>query len=213
NSDPVTFTGTIDFAEDESVQISGKTAAAGNRTLPFYSLTESYMPKALPATGISKTAVLQSAFLINKASEIDHKGLHLEIPAISVSTDLVSVTLNEKDEWDVAGLTHQAGILSNSALPGMGTTLIAGHNHLNESEAGPFLMLHRLVKNDRIIITDASGRFLFYRVYANELREPTDSQTIYQSATPGSLVLFTCEEEMPEGGYAYRRVVYAEPLQ
>ena len=78
---------------------------------------------------------------------------------------------------------------------------------------GPFLMLWQLENNDRIFITDDDGEFLMYSVYANELINPTDSELIYQKAIPGSLVLLTCEDEMPEGGYAYRRAVFAEPLQ
>ena len=52
-----------------------------------------------------------------------------------------------------------------------------------------------------------------FRVYDNILVAPEDSAVLYQAAIPGSLVLLTCESELPEGGYAFRRLVFAEPLQ
>lgn len=74
-------------------------------------------------------------------------------------------------------------------------------------------MLQYLGMKDRIFVTDTKGKFLSFSVYENELLAPDDGELLYQKAIPGSLVLVTCENELPEGGYAFRRVVYAEPLQ
>jgi LPXTG-site transpeptidase (sortase) family protein len=137
----------------------------------------------------------------------------MEIPVLNKGMDLVRIPLDDNNEWAVEWLNDKAGILSYSKVPGEGTSIIAGHNHLDEMNVGPFLMLWQLENNDRIFITDDDGEFLMYSVYANELINPTDSALIYQKAIPGSLVLLTCENEMPEGGYAYRRAVFAEPLQ
>ena len=91
--------------------------------------------------------------------------------------------------------------------------MIAAHNHLDALKAGPFDLLKEVKEKDRIFVTDAKGKVLTYSVYANELVKPNEAGKLYENSLPGSLVLVTCESEMPEGGYAFRRVVYAEPLQ
>ena len=111
-----------------------------------------------------------------------------------------------------AAAVGRHGILSAGELPGKGTSLIAAHNHLDADNAGPFALLNELLNNDRIFV-EKDGKLLAYSVYANELIQPEDGEMIYQKAIPGSLVMMTCEDELPEGGYEYRRVVFAQPLQ
>ena len=103
--------------------------------------------------------------------------------------------------------------MDHPEIPGKGTSVIAAHNHLDEKNAGPFMWLFELKNSDRLFIIDENRHMLIYSVYANELYDPADSGKLYMKAIPGSLVLLTCEAEMPEGGYAYRRAVFAEPLQ
>ena len=208
------LTGTINFSQPAPTVNTDPAASSHNRRLNFHTLGEPQLPELLPATGFPThgphvTASIQPSSL----SYEELNGLHMEIPVINAGMDLVRIPLDENNEWAVEWLNNQAGILSYSRLPGQGTSVIAGHNHLDEMNVGPFLMLWQLENNDRIFITDNDGEFLMYAVYANELINPTDSDLIYQKAIPGSLVLLTCENEMPEGGYAYRRAIFAEPLQ
>ena len=79
--------------------------------------------------------------------------------------------------------------------------------------AGPFVSLYSLQTNDRIFVTNDTEEIPAYSVYANELAEPDEGASVYRKAIPGSLVLMTCENEVPEGGYANRRLIYAEPMQ
>ena len=208
------FFGTVNFAQSNPIPAINPIVPFSNEHLNFFALGEPQLPEILPATGFPthgkhKPASIQPAHLMYE----ELNGLHLEIPVLEASMDLVRIPLDEKNEWAVEWLTNQAGVLSYSALPGEGTSVIAAHNHLDEMNIGPFLMLWQLENNDRIFVTDNDGKFLSYKVYANELLSPTDSDLIYKKAIPGSIVLLTCENEMPEGGYASRRVVFAEPLQ
>ena len=210
----VNYTGTLNFAQNRPSPVNRIVNPTGNAPLHFYAIGEPILPQILPATGFStkgsgQTAAIQPENLSYKKLD----GLHLEIPVINTKADLVRIPLNENREWAVDWLREDAGVLSSGALPGKGTSVIAAHNHLDEMNIGPFLWLFELKNNDRVFVTDDDGNVLAFKVYANELLNPEDSSLIYQKAIPGSLVLLTCEDEMPEGGYAYRRAVFAEPLQ
>lgn len=92
--------------------------------------------------------------------------------------------------------------------------MIAGHNHLNESEMGPFRNIGSLKQYDTIYITLDNGTNLPFSVYANELLRPDDYEEIAKIALedPNSIVLVTCENESKDGGYLNRRVVFAKPF-
>lgn len=169
------------------------------------------MERQLPATGFpaGKHTILPAKPVSAVYENIS--GLHIEIPTLGVSANILSVPKTETS-WAVEWLGDQTGIISDGILPGKGTAIIAGHNHINLGTAGPFAFLISLETNDRIFITDEEDPLLEYRVYKNELFSPEESSRVYEEAAPGSLVLVTCESEKPEGGYAYRRVVFAEPL-
>ena len=111
-------------------------------------------------------------------------------------------------EW----LDDKAGILSGSAMPGEGYTLVAAHNHLNTQEIGPFGFLFDLDNNDRIFVNMPDGGLKIYSVYANELLEPNDFRQMaaISENEDGSLILITCENELIDGSYQNRRVVFAK---
>ena len=210
------YTGILNFAQ-KSVEMAEKSvlpvSTRSANALNFYNIGEPRLPEAMPATGISGSSMFVG---LSQPADLKYQelnGLHLEIPVIDAEMDLVKVPLDENNEWAVEWLGDRAGVLSAGALPGRGTSLIAAHNHLDKTNAGPFKMLQYLGIKDRIFVTDAKGKLLSFSVYENELLSPNDGALLYQKAIPGSLVLVTCEDELPEGGYAFRRVVYAEPLQ
>lgn len=140
-------------------------------------------------------------------------GMRLQIPALAVNVDLVGVPKLGTD-WAIEWLGADAGILSGTSEPGRGYTMIAGHNHLNESEMGPFLNLGSLKQYDTIYISLENGMNLPFSVYANELMRPDDYEAIAKIAAedPNSIVLVTCENETAAGGYMNRRVVFAKPF-
>ena len=202
------YTGAVLFRQNTDPAKPG-----GNDVYNLFVPEDVVLPEKLPATGFPTRSVSHPSVKQNQPSYKLLNGLHLEIPAINAGMDVVQISLDDSGEWAVENLDELAGVLDVSALPGNGTSIIAGHNHLDELRTGPFLNLYQLDTNDRIFVTDDSGKFLLYRVYENELVAPDQSDTVYRTAIPGSLVLMTCESEMPEGGYAYRRLVYAEPMQ
>ncbi len=137
-------------------------------------------------------------------------GLAIEIPAIDSTAEILSVPA-ANENFAVEWLGKNAGLLEGSDLPGEGISIIAAHNHIDSGEAGPFLFLMDLQKNDRIFIRDRSGKFLTYAVYENRKIAPDDIDGMNISAKDNCLILVTCEDEAAEGGYLFRRVVFAEP--
>ena len=137
-------------------------------------------------------------------------GITIEIPVIESQAELVNLPLLEGNNFAVSWLNKDAGLLEGSDIPGEGISVIAAHNHINTGEIGPFLFLMNVIENDRIFVRKPGGEVITYKVYANLKIDPKDTDTINQTAKPDSLILITCEDESAEGGYLFRRVVFAE---
>ncbi len=165
--------------------------------------------RCLPLTGLSGTEKLTEADDLVFADT----GLLMEIPSISMSANVVAVPHLES-EYPVAGLGESVGLLEGYALPGDGTSLIVGHNHLNMLETGPFAMLNQVSPGDKIFIQSANGKLNVYTVFANEKIGEADFAGLERISNlqENAVILLTCEDELPEGGYANRRVVAAKPL-
>lgn len=162
----------------------------------------------LPSTGIT------ASVLPEKPVDLNYKNLNwnVQIPTISVSADIVEVPFRD-DEYAVTWLGDKAGLLAGFPMPGRGTTVIAGHNHLNAEEAGPFAMLQFVKEGDRIFIQSPDNSNTTYIVYANEKIEETDFAAFERiaGARKNAVVFITCEDERVDGGYANRRIVAAMP--
>ena len=162
----------------------------------------------LPSTGII------ASVLPEKPVDLNYKNLNwnVQIPTISVSADIVEVPFRD-DEYAVTWLGDKAGLLAGFPMPGRGTTVIAGHNHLNAEEAGPFAMLQFVKEGDRIFIQSPDNSNTTYIVYANEKIEETDFAAFERiaGARKNAVVFITCEDERVDGGYANRRIVAAMP--
>ena len=205
---------TISFSNEQPKSVlPEQTEGESGRVPELFVIEGAKLPSTLPATGFSSHS---SAQVLSVQPEtlryLNFNGMSLEIPSFNASIELVGVPLDGNNEWAVEWLNERAGILQGSALPGEGTTVIAAHNHLDQKDPGPFVNIRQLESGDRIFVTDASGKMIRYKVYENELIKPDNVAALYQ-ALPGSLVLVTCENELAEGGYADRRIVYAEPLR
>ncbi len=181
-------------------------------TRPAVTVTPWVPTCCFPPTGFSSRNLTvlpeQSSSVVYHAYDFK-----IDIPSLDVRADVVGVPRNDNG-WEVDWLENRVGLLEGSALPGEGPSYIAGHNHLNNMEGGPFLLLNELQNNDRIFIQNGSGELIEFIVYANELYEP-DAITAVQekeAAYPNSLILVTCENESVEGGYLDRRIVFARPL-
>ena len=165
----------------------------------------------LPKTGFS---ALKPQKLSAQPLSIDYKPTYLtiQLPTLDVASDIVTVPFTD-GEYPVDWLGNSVGMLEGSSLPGEGLTVLSGHNHLNTTEAGPFAFLSSLEPEDRIMITDEQGLMQIWRVYENAKITADGFSGIAGDVKDNALVLLTCEDEAPEGGYLNRRVVLAEQLQ
>ncbi len=164
----------------------------------------------LPATGFP-TRISKPLSIKPDSVFYEDLSMRIQIPSISVDVELTGVPVLG-DTWAVEWLGNEAGMLSGSAMPGEGYTMVAAHNHLNTQEIGPFGFLFDLDENDRIFVNMPDGDLKIYSVYANELLEPNDFTQIASISEneEGSLILVTCENEMTDGNYQNRRVVFAK---
>ena len=161
----------------------------------------------LPATGFSS---LRPTPLPEQPKDLRYEPAHMRlmIPALDREIELVTMP-REGNSWAAARLGADAGILEGSALPGEGVSIIAAHNTLNDTDYGPFALLGTLDVNDTVMVREESGALKLFRVYANELLEPDDMERLAALAGDDALVLLTCENVSPAGGYLNRRAVFA----
>ncbi len=187
---------------------------SGSAPSSFYNIGDGYglffENKSLPATGFP-TRISKPLSLKPDTVWYEDLAMRIQIPSINVDVELTGVP-ELGNTWAVEWLDDKAGILSGSAMPGEGYTLVAAHNHLNTQEIGPFGFLFDLDSNDRIFVNMPDGGLKIYSVYANELLEPNDFRQMaaISENEEGSLILITCENELIDGSYQNRRVVFAK---
>lgn len=198
------------FADSEPVTIKATEQMANPRGaygITFWN-TWAKEDRKLPGTGFASghfTALSAKP----QGLTYGNPGLKLEIPGLDVSETIMTVPLTENN-YEVEWLGSDIGLLEGSALPGEGISLLAAHNHLNTDAAGPFAFLSDLKENDRIFIQNGAGEVQSFKVYANAKIVPDDFDTLSELTHENALVLITCEDEIVSGGYAARRVVFAE---
>ena len=165
--------------------------------------------RTLPHTGFSASHVTPLAV---RPQDLNYRrtGLTLQIPSLDVAEEIVTVP--QKDgTYPVEWLGRSVGFLEESRLPGAGITVLTGHNHLNTMETGPFLFIKSLEDGDVLMVTKKDGSLLRYTVYGNYKIAADDFASVAGELRQNSLVLITCEDEAPDGGYINRRVVLADP--
>ena len=138
-------------------------------------------------------------------------GLTLQIPELGVAESILTVP-NTDGEYRVEWLGSSVGLLEGSSLPGRGVAVLTGHNHLNNTESGPFLSLGSLEDGARVMVNDIRNNMQTYRVYGNYKIASDGFAEIADAVRENALVLITCEDESVGGGYLNRRVILAEPL-
>lgn len=166
--------------------------------------------RQLPGTGFSASRVTELRER-PRGMVYGTTGLTLQIPELGVTEAIM--TIPEVDgEYPVEWLGSVIGLLEQSSLPGSGVAVLAGHNHLNNTEAGPFLSLGSLESGDRVIVTDDQNSMQMYHVYGNYKIASDAFASIAGNVRENALVLITCEDESVDGGYLNRRVILAEPM-
>ena len=181
-------------------------------SIDFYTIGDLFwlFDRQLPGTGFSASRVME---LREKPQGMIYgtTGLTLQIPELGVAEAIMTVP--EVDgEYPVEWLGSAVGLLEQSSLPGKGVSVLTGHNHLNNTEAGPFLSLGSLESGARVMVTDARNGMQMYRVYGNYKIAADGFASVAEKVRENALVLITCEDESVDGGYLNRRVILAEPV-
>ena len=165
--------------------------------------------RQLPGTGFSASHMTQLPARPQGLS-YGSTGLTLQIPELGVAENIITVP-NADGEYPVEWLGSSIGLLEQSSLPGRGVAVLTGHNHLNNTEAGPFLSLGSLENGARMMVSSGND-MQTYRVYGNYKIASDGFASIASEVRENALVLITCEDEAVDGGYLNRRVILAEPL-
>lgn len=141
------------------------------------------------------------------------RGGGLQIPAIGVSTSLISLGLNADRSMQVPSNFSQAGWYRYSPLPGdPGPAVIAGHV---DSRSGPavFYRLTELSPGDTISVRYADGRAVTFAVDRVE-QHPKDAfphDRVYGDTAGPELRLITCGGDFDRSQNSHRDnvIVYA----
>ena len=159
----------------------------------------------LPRTGFPTNAPTEIRENVTYAKT----NMSLAIPTLKVEEDIVIVPLVDEN-FPVENLGNNIGLLEGSGPTNEDILVLAGHNHLNTLEQGPFATLSGLKVSDLIFIRGAKDASRTFVVYANELFAADDTEGLLSYARPGCMILITCEDESIDGGYLNRRVIFAE---
>ena len=183
----------------------GSSASKPSDRMEFFFLTSD-----LPKTGFS---ALHPQKLRTKPLNVRYTptNLAIRIPQLSIESDLLLVP-EISGEYPVEWLGGSIGMLEGSALPGQGIMVLTAHNHLNNTENGPFVALGTLNEKDHIFLTDSYNNLYPYKISGNYKINADGFASIAGDLRENTLVLITCEDEAASGGYLHRRVIFADPL-
>ncbi|MBQ6508320.1 MAG: class F sortase [Flexilinea sp.] len=159
----------------------------------------------LPRTGFPTGTATEIRETVSYAKT----NMSLTIPTLNVEENIVIVPLVD-ETFPVDNLGNDIGLLEGSGPTSEDILVLAGHNHLNTLEKGPFATLSALKVSDLIFIRGAKDASRTFVVYANELLAADDTEGLLSYARPGCMILITCEDESIDGGYLNRRVIFAE---
>ena len=159
----------------------------------------------LPRTGFPTGRVTE----IRESVNYTPTNMTLSIPTLNVNEKIVIVPLVD-DNFPVENLGSDIGLLEGSGPTKEDLFVLAGHNHLNNEEQGPFAKLSSMEVSDLIFVQGAKNESRKFVVYANEKFAEDDVEGLLEMARPGCMILITCEDESIEGGYLNRRVIFAE---
>ncbi|QDY80934.1 class F sortase [Streptomyces qinzhouensis] len=167
------------------------------------------------ATGSGTGAAKEPAPPAPPAKDAAADPVHVSIPAIKVSSELLRLGLNSDRTVEVPtpeqGMT--AGWYTGGAAPGeKGAAVIIGHN---DTKYGPavFKNLKKLGKGAKVTVRDARGKNLTFTVTATETVRKTafPTQRVYGPTDTPELRLVTCDGEFDAAGHPVDNlIVYAK---
>jgi sortase (surface protein transpeptidase) len=142
--------------------------------------------------------------------------LHLTIPAIGVSSDLLQLGLNPDNTLEVPPLSRdsRAGWYRGSPAPGqLGPSVILGHVDSAEYGAGIFFKLGALHPGDTVTVTRADHTAATFRVtrVASYPKDAFPTLDVYGNTDDAELRLITCGGAFDSAARSYLNniVVYA----
>lgn len=165
---------------------------------------------APPQSDEARTAVLEE---VAQRREAAMEGATLEIPAIGVSTSLISLGLDEEQAMEVPTDFAEAGWYRHSPTPGeTGPSVVAGHV---DSRTGPavFFRLTDLQPGDEVHVRRADGTTATFAVQRVE-QHPKDAfphDEVYGDTEGPELRLITCGGlfDRARGAHRDNIIVYA----
>ena len=121
--------------------------------------------------------------------------VRLDIPEVSIHTNLLRLGLNPDDTLEVPWKPLLAGWFTSSPTPGeLGPSIIAGH--VDSAETGPavFYRLGELAPGDRVYVTRSDGTVATFAVDAVRAYAKDDfpTETVYGNTNRADLRLITC---------------------
>lgn len=220
NTSTPTATPTL-TATSTPTMTSTPTATNTPTNTPTPSMTPSVTPTSTQPTYITpdipewpKTGL--TGKISNKPASVSYQPLNIEliIPSLDLYTEIVSLDIVD-GEWQIEWLGENVGLLQGTQFPGEGLSIIAGHNTLNQYEYGPFALLAGMEMGDRFFIRMNDGVLKIFEVCANEKIDSHDIAALYEASSgyDSVIALMTCEDELPEGGYANRRIIVGKEIR
>ena len=195
---------------DSDLNGDGDALDDGERTVAIASFTWDVTPSDMPETGFAPNQVSLLPYQTTVYKEMGD--LWLEIPDLGIKMPIVGIPMRD-NQWDVSWLDTQAGWLNETAYPTtVGNSVITGHVYLPNGKPGPFVDLHKLGWNDRIIIHEGAKHYI-YRVRQVKRVKPNDVSAL-NSETSTWVTLITCQGyDEKSDSYLYRQVVRAELVE
>jgi hypothetical protein len=167
-------------------------------------------PSSAPSTGIPAPSAVQGQVLPASPP------VHLDVPAIGVSSDLLDLGLNPDGTVEVPPLAKdsKAGWYRDSPTPGeVGPALILGHVDSAEYGPGVFFELGDLRPGDEILVTRADASTAVFRVdrVASYPKDAFPTLEVYGNTDDAELRLITCGGDFDPAARSYLSniVVYA----
>lgn len=158
------------------------------------------------AINVPLTAIAPAGLIVPARLRIPSLGVDAKVEPVGVKADGAMATPSNFDNvaW-----------YSPGAKPGgQGSAVFAGHVNNALLRSGVFEHLAQIKKGSYVMVEDAAGKSLVYRVSSVEEYEPGASTGALFAATgPSRLVLITCDGEWVPSARSYdkRLVVVAEP--
>lgn len=153
---------------------------------------------------------------------VPHKGtpapasppVRLEVPAIGVDSDLMTLGLEDDGSLEVPPDGFPAGWFTGAPMPGeVGPAIMAGHVDWDGSP-GVFYDLRSLATGDEITVTRADGSSVVFGVVAVDQfpKDEFPSDAVYGNLDHAALRLITCGGSFDPGqrSYSDNIVVFAD---